>query len=123
MGITQEDTEPQITRLLTVPLLIVGAILLSGCEARHYEIVERACVEDGHKADYCRCMRKEMKTELGYQDFAVFSDLIDLGADGRIEPDSVLRIMEKHSLRPAKLAEIRQAIDRAGPIAEQRCVQ
>lgn len=112
-----------LTRLLRLLPLIAGAVLLSGCEARHYEIVEQACIDDGHRADYCRCMRKEMKKELGYQDFAVFSDLIALGVNERIEPDSVLRIMDKHKLTPAKLAETRQAVDQAGPVAEQRCIR
>lgn len=113
----------RVIRLLPLCLLAAGGVLLSGCEARHYEAVERACVEDGHGTAYCRCMRKEMKKELGYQDFAVFSDLIGLGGSEPIEPESVLQIMDKHRLTPAKLAETREAVNRAGPIAEQRCIQ
>lgn len=113
----------RVSEFIRISLLAAGALLLSACEARHYEVVERACTEDGHRADYCRCMRKEMKKELGYQDFAVFSDLIGLGGNEPIEPESVLQIMDKHKLTPARLAEAREAINQAGPIAEQRCVR
>ena len=103
--------------------MIAAAVLLTACEARHHEVVEQACVDDGHAADYCRCMRKEMKRELGYQSFAVFSDLMALDAETRIEPDSILQIMDKHRLTPAKLAEIRESIAQAGPTAEKRCLR
>ena len=113
----------RIKRIFPLSLLAAGIVLLSSCEARHYEVVERACVEDGRGTDYCRCMRKEMKKELGYQDFVVFSDLIGLGGNEQIKPESILRIMDKHQLTPADFADTREAVSRAGPIAERRCIQ
>ena len=108
----------QTTKLLTV---VLAAFCLVACEPRHYEVVEQACVEDGHGPKYCRCLRQAMNEELGYRTFAVFTDLVVLGDDEQIAPGSVLQIMEKHQLTPARLAEIRETIDKAGAQAEQLC--
>lgn len=104
-----------------VPLIIFAACLLPACEARHYEVVERACQKDGHSADYCRCVRREMKDELGFETYRVFSDLVVLGDSDEITSEAILATMEKSNLTPAGLAEIREAIDKAGAAAEERC--
>lgn len=106
---------------LRVPLIILFGFALQACEARHYEIVERACQEDGHHVDYCRCLRRQMKEELGFENYRVFSDLVVLGNSTEITSEAVLQTMEKHNLTPASLAEIREAIDKAGPVAEEQC--
>lgn len=106
---------------LRIPVIIFAACFLQACEARHYEVVERTCQKDGHSADYCRCVRRQMKGELGFETYRVFSDLVVLGETTEITSEAILQTMEKHYLTPADLAEIREAIDKAGTIAEERC--
>lgn len=83
--------------------------------------MERACQEDGHGADYCRCLRRHMKDELGFETYRVFSDLVMLGDSAEITSEAILATMEKNNLTPAGLAETREAIDKAGAAAEERC--
>ncbi len=104
-----------------IPLIIFAACLLPACEERHYEVVERACQNDGHSEDYCSGLRREMKDELGFETYRVFTDLVVLGDSDEITSEAILATMEKNHLTPSGLADIREAIDNAGAAAEERC--
>ena len=89
------------------------ALLLTACEPRHVELVVDACVRDGMPVAYCECTAENMKAQAGFEDYAIFTDIIRIGGNSAPNADEMFSIMQSYNLAPGHLNESMASLERA----------
>jgi hypothetical protein len=116
MDIHRRRTRPAKFAMLGSLMLVLAA-----CEERYSDVVVEACIADGQPLKFCQCTAKGMKDKLGYDSYAVFSDMIVVGEGAAPGTQEIVDIMEKHGLAPELLTVVLQSIESAASKVHALC--
>ena len=110
-------------KVLPFKIAVLGGLMLAlvACEERYSDVVVEACIADGQPLKFCQCTAKGMKEKLGYDSYAVFSDMIVVGEEAAPGTQEIIDIMEKHGLAPERLTGVLQAIESAASKVHALC--
>ena len=78
-------------------------------------------MRDGAPLDYCECVAKGMRRNLGPDDYPAFTEFVLLGGIDSASPQDILKLMEKFELSPGELAELRGRIRTLGDQVHRQC--
>jgi len=110
-------------KTLSFKIAALGGLMLTlaACEEPYGDVVVEACIADGQPLKFCQCTANGMKEKLGYDSYAVFSDMIVVGEEAAPGTQEFISIMEKHGLAPELLTGVLQSIESAAGKVHALC--